>query len=266
MQRGKNLSGIVYVHRIIDPRMQGSALSYMNMFRRLCGSDCFPNVVLATSFWSEVDMTKGARREKELCETDEFWGQLLKKGSRVVRIGLDQKADQRLLLRFVKNKKVVLQAQQEMLNGKRNTETSAAQDGNGILSGLRRHFDAQLEAEKENARRKLEEMKKRAEEQIKVQRTSFEESWAREQIRKKYEVDNVAVKGDRENYASQQAEINQLLEAHKVENERLRKLQQEQQKYFAEYKCTRTRRNIRQMICNNCKTTIKSHRKQYYRK
>ena len=266
MQQGKKLSGIVYVHRIIDPRMQGSALSNMNMFRRLCGSNCFPNVVLATSFWSEVDMTEGARRERELCETDEFWGQLVKKGSHVARIGLDQKADQRLLLRIAKNKKVVLQAQQEMLDGRRNCETSAAREGNEILSGLRRYFDAQLEAEKENARRKLEEMEKRAEEQIKVQRTSFEESRAREQSRRKYEADNLAMKRDEERYASQQAGIKQLLQAHQVENVRLRKLQQEQQKYFAEYKCIRTRRKVREMTCDKCKQTFKPRPNHYYRK
>jgi hypothetical protein len=267
LEQGKRLNGIIYVHRIIDPRMQGSALSNMNMFRRLCGSDCFPNVVLATSFWSEVDITEGARREKELCETDEFWGQLVKRGSHVVRIGLDQRADQRLLLRIAKNKKVVLQAQQEMLSGKRNSETSAAQEGNGGLSELRRHLDAQLEAEKENARRKLEEMKKRAEEQIEVQRTSFDEGWVQEQSRRKDEANNLnlAMKEDEERYARQQAGISQLRQAHKVENDRLRKLLQEQQKYFAEYKCIRTRRKVSQMTCNKCRRTIKPG-KQYYRK
>jgi hypothetical protein len=267
LEQGKRLNGIIYVHRIIDPRMQGLALSNMNMFRRLCGSDCFPNVILATSFWSEVDITEGARREKELCEADEFWGQLVKRGSHVVRIGLDQRADQRLLLRIAKNKKVVLQAQQEMLSGKRNSETSAAQEGNGGLSELRRHLDAQLEAEKENARRKLEEMKKRAEEQIEVQRTSFDEGWAQEQSRRKDEANNLnlAMKEDEERYARQQAGISQLRQAHKVENDRLRKLLQEQQKYFAEYKCMRTRRKVSQMTCNKCRRTIKPG-KQYYRK
>ena len=99
--------------------MQGTALSNMNMFRRLCGSDCFPNVVLATSFWSEVDPTEGARRERELYETDKFWGQLVKKGSPVVRIGLDDRADQRLLLRIARNNKVFLRAQKEMQDGRR---------------------------------------------------------------------------------------------------------------------------------------------------
>lgn len=266
MQQDRKLSGIIYVHRIIDPRMQGTALSNMNMFRRLCGSDCFPNVVLATSFWSEVDLTEGARRERELCETDEFWGQLVKKGSRVVRIGLDGKADQRLLLRIAQNKKVVFQAQQEMLDGRRNCETSAAQAANRNLSGWRQHFDARLEAEEENVRRTLEERGKRGEEQLEAQRTSFrQDRQAVRQARKKYEADDAAMKGDEEMSASQQARLKQLREALQVENNRLEKLKQKQQKHYNEYKCIRTGKHPR-ISCNNCKRPIKSRRRQFYRK
>jgi hypothetical protein len=269
MQQGKRLSGIIYVHRITDPRMQGTALSNMNVFRRLCGSDCFPNVVLATSFWSEVDPTEGARRERELCETDEFWGQLVRKGSRVVRIGLDDKADQRLLLRIAQNKKVVFQAQREMLDGRQNYETLASQEVNANLSRYRRYFDAQLEVEKENIRRKLEEMGKRREEQLEEQKTSFrEQCQAQKQARKKYEVDNAVMKRDEEKFASQQAGLQRLREAHKVEKIRLEKLKQEQQKYYNDYKCRRTKkhRRRRRVTCDNCKRTIEHRRRQFYRK
>lgn len=266
MQQGKRLNGIIYVHRILDPRMQGTALSNMNMFRRLCGSDCFPNVVLATSFWSEVDPAEGARRERELCETDEFWGQLVKKGSRVVRIGLDDRADQRLLLRIAQNKKVVFQAQQEMLDGKRNCETSAAQETNGDLSRWRRHFDAKLEAENENVRRKLEEIGKRGQEQLEAQRTSFrEERQAQQQARKKHETDNAAMKGDEEKFASQQAKLKRLREAHEVENKRVEKRKREQQKYYKEYKCIRSWKHPR-IRCDSCMRTIKHRRRPFYRK
>lgn len=266
MQQGKKLNGIIYVHRIIDPRMQGTALSNMNMFRRLCGSDCFPNVVLATSFWSEVDLTEGARRERELCETDEFWGQLVKKGSRVVRIGLDHKADQRLLLKIAQNQKVVFQAQQEMLDGRRNCETSAAQEVNGNLSGWRHYFDAQLKKEKENARWELKEMDKRAEEQLEAQRTSFrEELQAQTQARKKYEADKAAIQREDEKAASQRARLKGLRDAQEVENARLEKLKREKQIYFSRYKCKRTWK-YRQVTCDNCMRTISHRRRQYYRK
>jgi hypothetical protein len=266
MQQGKKLSGIIYIHRIIDPRMQGTALSNMNMFRRLCGSDCFPNVLLATSFWSEVDPTEGARREQELCETDEFWGQLVKKGSRVVRIGLDDKADQRLLLRLAQNKKVIFQAQQEMLDGRQNCETSAAQEANANLPRWIQYLDAQLEAEKEIGRRRLNEIGRRGKEQVEAERKSFRERHqAQNQARKRYEAENAALKEYEEKAASQQARLKQLRDAHTVENDRLKKLKAKQQKYYDEYKCVRKKEH-RRLRCDNCRQTIENLRRQFYRK
>ena len=246
--------------------MQGTALSNMNMFRRLCGPDCFPNVVLATSFWSEVDPTEGARRERELCDADEFWGQLLKKGSHVVRIGLDDQADQRLLLKIAKNKKVVFQAQQEMLDGRLNCETSAAQEASGNLAGWKRYFDAQLEAERDNIRRELEGAEKRAEEQLKAQRKSIqEEQLAQKQARKSYNADKAAVKRDEDKFAIQQAEFKRLREAHITESRRLEKLKQQQQRYYKNYKCIQTWKHCR-VTCNNCTREIDYRRRHFYRK
>ncbi len=267
MQQGKKLHGIIYVHRIIDPRMQGTALSNMNMFRRLCGSDCFPNVVLVTTFWTQVDPTEGDRREKELCEIDEFWGQLVKKGSRVVRIGLDEQADQRLLLEIAKNKKVVFQAQQEMLDGKSNRETAAAQEASGNLARMKRYFDAQLEAERDNVRRELEEAEKRAKEQLKAQRKSLqEEQLAQKQARKRYNADLAARKMEEDKFRIQQAECKRLREAHTIESHRLEKLKEQEQRYYNDYRCIHTWKKHHRVTCNNCTREIEHRRRHFYRK
>jgi hypothetical protein len=266
MQQAKKLSGIIYVHRIIEPRMQGTALSNMNMFRRLCGSDCFPNVVLATSFWSEVDPTEGAQRERELYETDKFWGQLVKKGSPVVRIGLDDRADERLLLRIAQNNKVFLRAQKEMQDGRRNCETSAAREANESLSDWRQYFNSQLEAEKESVRRELAEQHRRAEEQLGAQRIAFKkERQARKQAHEHYEADYAAMRRENENAVCQQVRLERLREALKLENERWEKLKQEQQIFYNIFKCGRTTKH-RRIICNNCMSTIKPRRRPFYRK
>jgi hypothetical protein len=78
------------------------------------GPDCLANVILATRFWNEVDPTEGARRERELCNKDEFWGSLIKNGSSVATIGLDEDADRRLLLKMAQKHKVLLQVQEDM--------------------------------------------------------------------------------------------------------------------------------------------------------
>lgn len=267
MQQGQKLNGIIYVHRIIDPRMQGTALSNMNMFRRLCGPNCFPNVVLATTFWSQVDPTEGARRERELCDTDEFWGKLVEKGSHVVRIGLDDHADQRLLLKIAKNKKIVFQAQQEMLDGKLNCETSAAQEASGSLARWKRHFDVQLETERDNIRRELEEARKRAGEQLKAQRKSLrEEELAEKQAHNRRNADKAAVKRDEDKFAIQQAEFKRLREAHIIESRRQEKLKEQQQRFYKDYKCIQTWKKHHRVTCNNCTREIEHRRRPFYRK
>lgn len=53
------LAGIIYLHRIIDPRMQGSALKNLRMFQKLCGDGNLGSVVLARLTGT---ITKGAPR------------------------------------------------------------------------------------------------------------------------------------------------------------------------------------------------------------
>ena len=81
------LTGIIYLHGINNPRMTGSALRNLRLFRELCGADPLKNVVLSTTFWDEVETATSERREVELRETDEFWAGMLKRGSRMARAG-----------------------------------------------------------------------------------------------------------------------------------------------------------------------------------
>ncbi|PCD20836.1 hypothetical protein QX201_004455 [Fusarium graminearum] len=67
------LNGILYLHRISDPRMQGSGKLSISLLRKLCGKDAFKNIVLVTTMWELVETDIGDRREKELEETEEFW-------------------------------------------------------------------------------------------------------------------------------------------------------------------------------------------------
>lgn len=85
------LSGIIYLHPINQPRMQGTAKKNLTMFRLLCGEESMRSVVLATTMWSK-DTSEGEgmrqqqeRRQKELVDTDEFWGNMVRHGSRVFK-------------------------------------------------------------------------------------------------------------------------------------------------------------------------------------
>jgi GTP-binding protein EngB required for normal cell division len=80
-----NLSGIIYLHRISDIRMQGSAKKNLYMFKKLCGNNALKNVILGTTMWDKVSETEGTARELELTSTSDFWGWMVSQGSRVYR-------------------------------------------------------------------------------------------------------------------------------------------------------------------------------------
>ncbi|ORX97296.1 P-loop containing nucleoside triphosphate hydrolase protein [Clohesyomyces aquaticus] len=112
---GTRLNGIVYLHNISMPRLQGSAFQHLRMFRELCGDDALKAVVLATTFWSEVDATLGEARETELKEDRMFWAKMIEKGSSVMRLELDRPSAVTILEAVASNAKVTLQAQKEMV-------------------------------------------------------------------------------------------------------------------------------------------------------
>lgn len=69
------LAGVVYVHSIMNPRMQGIARQNLRMFQKLVGTDSMRNVILATSFWDQVDPLKGQERETAVTGSSEFFWQ-----------------------------------------------------------------------------------------------------------------------------------------------------------------------------------------------
>ena len=48
------LSGLIYLHRITDDRMTGTATRNLTMMRKLCGDENLKNVLLATTRWEMV--------------------------------------------------------------------------------------------------------------------------------------------------------------------------------------------------------------------
>lgn len=79
------LNGILYLHRISDPRMQGSGKMRIDLLLKLCGKDSMKKVVLTTTMWEKVEQSVGDRREEELINTEEFWGFMKRKGSQTRR-------------------------------------------------------------------------------------------------------------------------------------------------------------------------------------
>ncbi|KAI1087988.1 P-loop containing nucleoside triphosphate hydrolase protein [Rostrohypoxylon terebratum] len=146
------LSGIIYLHRITDTRMQGSAKKNLLMFKKLCGPKALQHVILATTMWERLpDEGMGLKREKELIETEEFWGWMTRQGSQVRQHRNTKDSARDLLKIFVTSNQapITLKIQEEIVDKHKDlNETSA-----GI------ELDSALAVEREKYRRELEEMK-----------------------------------------------------------------------------------------------------------
>jgi len=82
--KGKfHITTILYLHRITDNRMAGSAAKNLRLFIDMCGKKAMPNIVIVTTMWGEVKETTGDRREGELKR--DFWNDLLAEGCKVQR-------------------------------------------------------------------------------------------------------------------------------------------------------------------------------------
>lgn len=125
---GTRLNGILYLHRISDTRMTGSAYENLRMFRSLVGDAALPNVLLVTTFWDTVPRSRGEANERELVTKPDFWGRMVGRGSRVFRLpSRDARGEALSILLAVRPGKVTLQAQIEMvLEGKSAGDTAAA--------------------------------------------------------------------------------------------------------------------------------------------
>ena len=57
-QRKIQLTGIVYLHRTLDVRLGGAAMKKLRMSKQLCGPEGLSSVVLTTTMWAGVDMSR----------------------------------------------------------------------------------------------------------------------------------------------------------------------------------------------------------------
>ncbi|KAH7133895.1 P-loop containing nucleoside triphosphate hydrolase protein [Dactylonectria macrodidyma] len=81
------LAGVVYMHRITDPRISGTSMKNLQMFQKLCGTASIPHVTLTTTMWSALGPTPaeqqvGLRRQAELQK--QFWAPMISLGAKVM--------------------------------------------------------------------------------------------------------------------------------------------------------------------------------------
>lgn len=159
-RQGTKLTGILYLHPIKDPRMEGSSLRNFRAFQQLCGENTFKNIVLCTTFWDQVSEFDGTRREKELCENPEFWGKMKSRGSKVTQIrNYAQSKD--ILLQMAGRSAVTLDVQKEMVEERRSLDNTSVGRAMEEMARLKFEHEAQIEKLKTDGEKRKEENRRR---------------------------------------------------------------------------------------------------------
>ena len=151
---GMKLWGIIFLHRITDVRFQGSAKNVLSLFQQLVGDGALSNVVLATTQWGKVkeeDMPAAILREHQL--RDQYWRYMLIKNSMMTRFEGNKASAEGIVAQLVGKQHVVLQLQQELVEGKR----SLGKTGAGSL--LRPNVDRKIRKSKDDVKRLRAELK-----------------------------------------------------------------------------------------------------------
>jgi hypothetical protein len=143
------LSGVIYLHRITDVRMEGTALRNLSMFHSLCGDKATGNVILTTSHWGNVNPAVGNMREKELLGTESFWGSLIADGAKTARFSGDAASGLELVDKFMGQEKMAMQIQVDIVDDKKAVAGTAA----GVA------LDGELHIEKERLEADLKMLK-----------------------------------------------------------------------------------------------------------
>lgn len=152
------LNGIIYLHRISDPRMTGSARKNLFMFKKLCGPEGLKNVALVTTMWEHIASEDvGVDRERELIETQEFWGILKDRGATVKRHLNTAESARAILSTLLGNEKVTMDIQKELVKEHKSLiDTSAGMGLDQELQRQKAAFQRELEEAKESMREAIE--------------------------------------------------------------------------------------------------------------
>lgn len=124
------ISGVIYVHDIMNEKFTGSASRYLSMCTRIVGSNALRNVTILTTKWDRDSKDNGMpeKERREQMFKDKPWKELIKQGASIRRIGLadGQNAYVNIVKNVLKNVATTLQIQQELVEDKLPLNETAA--------------------------------------------------------------------------------------------------------------------------------------------
>lgn len=169
------LHGIIYLHRITDVRMQGSAKKNLLMFKKLCGNEALQQVVLTTTMWDKVPHREAEDREKQLVNTPEYWGFMVSKGSTVYRHNNTVESAIRIIEKLARGScTVTLDIQNQMVNQKQDlSQTAAGRELEGEIIKERQKWAAELKDAQEQMKEAIRLRDKESEQVLRELKDNF---------------------------------------------------------------------------------------------
>jgi hypothetical protein len=155
------LSGIIYLHRISDDRVGGTAVKNIKLFRGLVGERSMANVALVTTMWGAVSERVGAQREQELKTKDDFWGSMCRSGATCDRYNNTRKDGLRIVQSMMLNVPCVIQIQTELQRGISLEDTTAGKEVNDRIKEMAAKFEKVLVDLKNEIKQERDELKLR---------------------------------------------------------------------------------------------------------
>ncbi|TFY83409.1 hypothetical protein EWM64_g596 [Hericium alpestre] len=266
-EKGMKLTGIIYMHRIMDNRVGGISKRNFTMFRELCGESTLRNVAIVTNFWGDVALHLGEAREAELRGTDIFFKPVLDKGACMVRHSNTVNSAHDILRLLINNDPMALRIQHELVDQHLDiAETAAgAMLSRELLDQARKHQEQllQLQAEMEEAIRKKDEETRNelAEESGKLQTEMQKIQTDSQQLAEEHEAEKVETERRmREMQDKMREEAEQQKEAYRARIDELEKQMQdavaqsaeEKEKMQADLHELQTQRDAIEAQCPDC--------------
>ncbi|KLO99847.1 uncharacterized protein FFB20_14350 [Fusarium fujikuroi] len=223
------LSGILYLHRITDRRMGGSAQKNLMMFRKLCGKDSLKNVILVTTMWEAENAAMGEKREQELIATDGFWGALVEEGAQVNRHNNTLSSAMSLLKTAAKNNRVTISIQKEMVSEHKDLNETEAGIGlnSDILLAEQRVIKEMSEALEMERQARKDQDEKSAEEQRQYRETMKKKIEYLNQERKDLKVSLEEMKEQRRRFKVLEGKYKESQERVRQQDKKIESLEKE---------------------------------------
>jgi len=154
---GYTLAGVIYIHRITEPRFTGTAGENFRMFRKLCGDSTLNGITLVTNVWGEVSQEVGEEREEQLASI--YFKPALDKGASMARhLNTVESAHDIIRGIIAKRRQEPLQIQHELVNERKTIhETAAGEAVNEDINKQIQLHQAEIARMNEERERAIEE-------------------------------------------------------------------------------------------------------------